>query len=131
MKVAVYGTLRKGQSNNARLSDSKYIGSFESDPEYTMKSIHDSFPGIKKGGNSSIFFEVYEVSLKTLKSIDKLEGYVKLNDVKNYYNRRIIETPWGKAITYLYNSKFTNLNTEIPSGNWVEYLKEQKIRTYA
>lgn len=131
MKVAVYGTLRKGQSNSARLINAKYKGTFESNPEFTMKSIGDSFPGIKVGGNTSVVFEVYDVTKEERESLDQLEGWIGHNIPSNHYNRKIIHTPWGRALTYTYNHDFKSKNTSILSGDWVEYKQQLKIKQYA
>ena len=47
--IFVYGTLRWSESRNSVLSDSEYLGLFQSCPEYTMVDL-GSFPGIFKQG---------------------------------------------------------------------------------
>lgn len=122
MKVAVYGTLRKGQRAHYILQDEIYLGKFESEPKYTMASIGNSFPGVKLEGNTSVTFEVYdEISLKVLEKLNQLEGYKKHGDPNNMYDRKFINTPWGKALFYVYNSNFNKNNTIITSGDWVDY----------
>jgi gamma-glutamylcyclotransferase (GGCT)/AIG2-like uncharacterized protein YtfP len=122
MKVAVYGTLRKGQRSNYILSEATYLGKFESEPQYTMASIGNTYPGIKKVGNTSITFEVYdEITPKTLERLNQLEGYKTKGDPNNLYDRKTINTPWGKALYYVFNSNFNKNHTIITSGDWVDY----------
>ena len=45
--IFVYGTLRWSESRNSVLSDSEYLGLFQSCPEYTMVDL-GSFPGPNK-----------------------------------------------------------------------------------
>jgi len=129
MRVAVYGTLRKEGRNHGLISGLKYLGSFESNPEYEMRSI-GVFPGIKKYGNTSIYLEVFEVDMNTLKRLDELEGYKGYNNERNYYDRQIIITPWGRTLIYFFKPEFKTANPIIKSGNWIEYLKTKNIENY-
>lgn len=131
MTVAVYGTLRKDGSNNPLLATATYRGSFRSEPIYVMKDVASGgFPGIKQGGNTSILFEVYRVNKSDLAALDGLEGYKGKGDKNNHYNRKIINTPYGKAITYEYNRNFKVNNTLISSGDWIEYKKDLILKNY-
>ncbi len=129
MKVAVYGTLRKRQSNSSILKDSEYLGSFESEPDYNMYSVHDVFPAITEGGYTSVKMEVFKASRDVLKRLDGLEGYRGKNNPDNHYNRSFINTPWGKALVYTYNSDVSRLQ-KIDSGDWVDYMQQIKIKDY-
>jgi gamma-glutamylcyclotransferase (GGCT)/AIG2-like uncharacterized protein YtfP len=123
MKVAVYGTLKYGCSNHSNyLSKSKFIGEYETEPIYKFYSINDFYPAIKEGGYSSILMEVYEVTDEQLKKIDGLEGYNKNTPKTSLYDRVEINTPYGKAYTYLYNNGIHG--KEITDTNdWREYKK--------
>lgn len=130
-RVAVYGTLRKGGSNHSILSDAKYLGSYETEPKFKMKAVGTGhFPGIIEGGNTSIFMEVYKVSKDTYDSIKTLEGYYGKDNPNNLYNLKFIDTPYRKAIYFEYNN-FKSSDINIPSGNWMEHLKINKLKEYA
>ena len=122
--VAVYGSLRKKQSNyEYHLSNSTYKGTFTTEPEYTMHSL-SYYPGLKLNGNTSIVMEVYEVDEETLKNLNRLEGYYP-KEKSTFYDRIEIDTPWGKAFTYIYVNELSK-DSIVESGDWVMYKNEQK-----
>jgi len=114
-KVAVYGTLRKGNGNNILLSESNFLGSTTTLPKFEMFSL-GGFPGIREG-STSITVEVYEVSGYTLGRLDRLEGYRGVGE-SNFYERETIETDLGDALVYtLRDDRFKEQNV-ISSGDW-------------
>ncbi len=121
--VAVYGSLRKKMSNHKYyLSDSEFKGIFPTEPEYTMHSLQ-WYPGLKLNGNHSIMMEVYEVDETTLNNLNRLEGYYP-GETSTFYDRIEINTPWGKAFTYIYVKELTK-ESIIESGDWVEHLQKK------
>ena len=122
--VACYGSLRKSMSNHRYyLSESEYKGTFTTEPEYTLHSL-SAYPGLKLNGNHSIVMEVYEVDEDTLKNLNRLEGYCP-GEKSTFYDRIEIDTPWGKAFTYIYVNELSK-ESIIESGDWVMYKNEQK-----
>ena len=122
--VAVYGSLRKKQSNyEYHLSNSTYKGTFTTEPEYTMHSL-SYYPGLKLNGNTSIVMEVYEVDEETLKNLNRLEGYDP-EKKSTFYDRIEINTPWGKSFTYIYVGELSK-ESIVESGDWVAYKNEEK-----
>lgn len=136
MLVAVYGSLRKTFYNHRLLEnkDSKYIGTFQTKPIYTMKSL-DSFPALLKKGSTSITLEVYKVSEKVDKNIETLEGYAGTNNEGNLYNKEVINTPFGKASIYFWNTRNDKDNLKnrptCLEGDWKEYKLQLKTRPHA
>ena len=125
--VAVYGSLRKKQSNyEYHLSNSTYKGTFTTEPEYTMYSL-SYYPGLKLNGNTSIVMEVYEVDEDTLKNLNRLEGYYP-GEKSTFYDRIEIDTPWGKAFTYIYVNELSK-DSIVESGDWVAE-KQKKVINY-
>lgn len=114
-KVAVYGTLRKGNGNNVLLSNSKFLGEGFTLPKFEMFSL-GGFPGIT-GGSTSIKVEVYEVDSDTLSRLDRLEGYRGIGE-SNFYDREVISTPYGNAMTYTLRDGGYNDYPRIESGDW-------------
>lgn len=120
-KIAVYGTLRKDQSNHRLIKDSKYLGSFETKPIFNMYSIGDGFPGIVLGGHTSVTMEVYEVDEATAAKVDSLEGYSELKKNNDFYDKKLIHTPYGEVSFYTYEANIEGLRV-IKSGDWNEYM---------
>ena len=122
--VSVYGSLRFGMSNHQYyLSTSEYKGTFSTEPEYTLHSLQ-WYPGLKLNGNTSVVMEVYEVDEETLKNLNRLEGYYP-GEKSTFYDRIEINTPWGKAFTYIYVNKLSK-ESIVESGDWVEFKNKEK-----
>ena len=122
--VGVYGSLRRGQSNHHYyLSESDYKGTFTTEPEYTLHSL-SWYPGLKQNGNHSVVMEVYEVDEKTLETLNRLEGY-RPGEKVSFYDRIEINTPWGKAFTYIYVNELSK-DSIVESGDWVEFKNKKK-----
>lgn len=121
--VACYGSLRRGMSNHQYyLSDSEYKGKFTTEPEYTLHSL-SAYPGLKLNGNHSVVMEVYEVDNKTLNNLNQLEGYYP-GEKATFYDRTEINTPWGKAYTYIYVNQLPK-ESIVESGDWVDFKNKQ------
>ena len=127
-KVAVYGSLRTGLHNYHALDmvQEEYLGEFDTPPIYSMYAVSASFPGLKEDGTTSIKMEVFEVSSEKLVELNGLEGYYGPDAATNFYNRKTIDTPWGPAYTYIYNSPIRNAPL-VESGDWKEYYKLNKL----
>ena len=122
--VAVYGSLRRGMSNHHYyLSESEYKGTFTTEPEYTLHSL-SAYPGLKLNGNTSVVMEVYEVDEDTLNSLNGLEGYCP-GEKSTFYDRIEIDTPWGKAFTYIYVNELSK-ESIVESGDWCEFKNKEK-----
>ncbi len=122
--VGVYGSLRKTMGNHHYyLSESEYKGTFTTEPEYTLHSL-SFYPGLKLNGNTSVVMEVYEVDEETLNTVNRLEGY-RPNEKATFYDRIEINTPWGKAFTYIYVNELSK-DSIVESGDWVEFKNKEK-----
>ena len=122
--VSCYGSLRRGMGNhNYYLLNSEYKGTFTTEPEYTLHSL-SAYPGLKLNGNTSVVMEVYEVDEDTLKNLNRLEGY-RYGEPATFYDRIEIDTPWGKAFTYIYVNKLSK-DSIVESGDWVKYKNEYR-----
>lgn len=127
MKLAVYGTLKKGLHNHHYLQKSKYIGEFETLPIYNFFSVRDSFPAVTKGGYRSVLMEVYDVTHEILDAIDGLEGYKKFKEEDSLYVRKEIDTPYGVCFTYFYNKNTKHLAPIVDSHDWKEFISIKQI----
>lgn len=126
--IAVYGSLRKGLGNHRLLENANYLGEFKSEPIYNLHSL-GGFPGLKNGGNTAVVMEVYEVDEPTARRVDQLEGYDPNSNDNTFYDKEMIETPYGEAGVYLY---VRNLEPEsiVESGDWRQF-REQKMKSFS
>jgi len=114
--VAVYGSLRKGFHNHFLLTDSKYIGEFDTEPMYDLFSL-GSYPALALNGNTSVKMEIYEVNQGTMIRLDALEGYSGPCSPNNLYDKIDIKTPYGLAHVYVYSYPLTN-KVKVECGDW-------------
>lgn len=123
--IAVYGSLREGLGNHRLIENAEYLGKFKSEPVYTLHSL-GGFPGLKNGGNTSVVMEVYNVDDATARRVDQLEGYDPNSNDNTFYDKEMIETPYGEAGVYIY---VRNLGPEsiVESGDWKKFRKIQSM----
>ena len=128
--VAVYGSLREGLHNHRVLknADAKKQGSFISEPKFTLIDL-GQYPGLYEGGVTSIIFEVYEVDDAGLISVNRLEGYTPGSNSNNFYDRITIDTPYGKAYTYIYQPKPDEPKVVI-EGDWKSHVETKEKLNY-
>lgn len=110
-KIFVYGTLKKGFSNNYLLIGQKLIGNFVTEKKYRLVSL-GSFPGLIDG-DKSIKGEVYEVSDECLSNLDILECVPKL-----YYRAFLDICDISDVQGYIYNLKNRYKVKDIAGDEW-------------
>ncbi len=113
--IAVYGSLRKGMGNDYLLSTSKYLGEFQTKPEFSLYSL-GYYPGLKTNGNTSVTMEVYAVDDTVAEKVDRLEGYTPGGN-NTFYDKIPIETPYGEASVYIYVNDIPQERL-VESGDW-------------
>lgn len=115
-KIAVYGTLRRGEGNHYLIRNGNYLGSINTEPSFTMYD-NGGFPFVFNAGNTSITVEIFEIDSNTLKNVYSLEGYSGIrNHHTNWYDTVDIKTPWGDAEMFICKRE-KNLKV-IQSGDW-------------
>lgn len=118
IKLAVYGTLKKGEHNDNFLKNSKFLGEFVTSPNFTMYNL-GGFPAVVPEGNTSIHCEIYELNPLDKNGVYRLEGYTGIkNDERNFYDCIEIETHFGKAEMFIFNFKPTNYLSILKTGIW-------------
>lgn len=121
--IAVYGTLRKGEGNHHLLKDSELIGTFESEPIYSMYT-GGGFPVLSENGKTSIIYEVYKVVdyliMERLHNLEGCNGYI--DDQKNsWYTLKEIKTPLEHTC-YIYIQNDIEKDDRlklIVNGDWI------------
>lgn len=113
IRVAVYGTLRRGEGNSLLLKGHamRWYGYISAPLRMVNLGafpalIPTSFDDLRR-----IFVEVYHVDKDTFKSLDRLEGYPNLYDRKRVF----IQGQGFVWIYYMHESR----GEEIRSGNWL------------
>lgn len=109
-RVFVYGTLRKGGSNHGLLRCSRRLGCHRTEAGFRMLHM-GGYPGVVTGGEDLITGEVYEVTPRVLRWLDRLEDHPRT------YRRVPIATPWGDAWIYLYQRDHGRY-PRITTGDW-------------
>lgn len=114
MKLAVYGTLKRGYHNHDRyLKDSLYLG-FCWVENYALAD-EGFYPFAFRFPNRKVLVEVYEVDVPTLDQTDRLEG---VNS--GHYSRDQVTTHWGQAFMYTQTGRVLTTGTDkwFPDGIW-------------
>jgi gamma-glutamylaminecyclotransferase len=115
--IAVYGTLKKGFGNHGLVRDSEFIGSGETEKEYTM--YRHGIPFVKSTEKTSkIKVEIYSVNEKDLIRVDLLEGH------PDWYQRKPVTVVLDNGFTvdaelYFYDSSISPRAEKVLDGNYV------------
>lgn len=121
-KVFVYGTLKRGQANNKRLKDSKFLGEAETTHSYRMYT-NRSYPMIieDQDHGKAIKGELYEVSDEVLKDLDYLEGQGFL-----YERKKLHIKGHDDVIGYVYLKSIANLDEVLATDGVVSWPEKPK-----
>jgi gamma-glutamylcyclotransferase (GGCT)/AIG2-like uncharacterized protein YtfP len=101
-RLFIYGTLKRGGSNHARLAGQKFLAAAHTMPGYTLYSLGD-YPGMvfQPADRHGVTGEIWEVDAATLAQLDEFEGVPE-----GLYRRATVPLlpPNAKAAveTYLY-----------------------------
>lgn len=122
--ICVYGTLRTGQGNHAWLLKGKAecLGTFKSEPAFTMYGRRGPYPSVVPTGTTSIEYEVFKVSdSKVLNGLHSLEGCNGIpGDPKNtFYDIMPMDTPVGQGWIYIRKDYKADESSVIATGNWL------------
>lgn len=111
LRLFVYGTLRRGETNHYLLGNATLLGVHRTNPRYTMLDL-GWYPAVIDNGQTAIVGEVYSLSKAQLPGLDMLEDY------PNTYTRQLITSAYGSAWMYLYRHAVAAGTPVIPSGDW-------------
>lgn len=126
MKIFVYGTLLRGESNHRLLEHSTFVREARTGPGFQMHSL-GGFPGATYVtlGFARVVGEVYDVDIATLARIDGLEGH------PNFYERKLVTLDGGeRAWIYLLPYKRVLRCDVIHSGSWRKHRAEEEKRSW-
>ena len=109
MKVAVYGTLKRGGRlhTNMELIKAKFIEEVEIDG---FEMFHlGGYPAIVEKKGESVQAEVFEIDDAGLSRLDRVEGYPTL------YQRKMTPHGW---VYFMETRDFIGDSPKIEDGNW-------------
>jgi len=110
--VFVYGTLREGEHNHARLGGRHPQRFARTLPTWELVSL-GSYPAILPGGTTAVLGEVYEVDDETLLKLDALEEH------PTYYERTEIPLEDGSVVhAYVMARERVSDYESLSSGDW-------------
>jgi gamma-glutamylcyclotransferase (GGCT)/AIG2-like uncharacterized protein YtfP len=118
-RVFVYGTLRRGQSNDILRMHPvpKYLGRAR---VHGVMYHLGAYPGVVLGGTRWVQGEVYEVTEALERALDVLEGV--LPSPTGEYFKREVPVSWAgqsaRCLVYEINPEFLKGREEILSGDW-------------
>lgn len=113
--VAVYGTLKRGMSNDHFLQAAKYLGK-DTLGEITLYDL-GPYPGARAEPSAGVDVEIFSVTVHELQALDALEEYLPETPTRGLYDRRLFSTRYGVAWVYLYNPAVSGL-VRITAGSW-------------
>lgn len=128
--LAVYGTLRRGERNDAFLAGARFLGPgvirgrLHVMPRSTLREY--AYPALLLDRASRVVVELYELpDAATLAAIDRLEAFDPADEAASQYVRRLVEVfdgPVRDAWSYLYNGPADEMGDEIRGGDWVTHM---------
>ncbi|RKL69339.1 gamma-glutamylcyclotransferase [Salipaludibacillus neizhouensis] len=124
MKLFVYGTLRKGQSNN-QIIENASIFSAQARIKGKLYDTGYEYPALVLKGDTYVFGEIHEVDDKLLPKLDMLEDYDESRLDNLYYRtKKMIETDKGAVEAWVYvidHQHEQELNQLVPFQDWSIY----------
>lgn len=124
--VAVYGSLRESLGNHHLIHKYKKVGQFDTDPIYSLYDL-GAFPGLKEGGDTSVVMEIYEVDDFGLNRLNQLEGYDPGSENNSFYDRKEIDSPFGKCYAYFYVPEVSE-ERKVENGDWTDHYRTKIVK---
>ncbi|HET7473499.1 MAG TPA: aminotransferase class I/II-fold pyridoxal phosphate-dependent enzyme [Candidatus Limnocylindrales bacterium] len=130
LPLAVYGTLRRGETNAGLLAGARYLGTGWVDGRLHAMPSNDArpygFPCLvpDPDGNpaSRVLVELYGLAPGDLAKTDALEAFDPADEARSEYVRRatsVRDGPVDRAWVYVYNGPADAIGERIPNGDWV------------
>lgn len=108
----MYGTLRRGGPNHARLAGAIYLGPAETEERFTLYDL-GPYPALVAGGRGSADGEVYAVGRSLLGRLDRFEGHPTL------FRRQALPLRDGRLVEgYLWAGELPAGACVVADGRW-------------
>lgn len=112
-RVFVYGTLRRGQPAHDFLAKQRFVGEARTIAAFELVDL-GAYPGLVRGGETSVVGEVWAVDDSTLARLDRYEGHPHL-----YLRQAIVLHSGETAQAYVMAAEQARGRAAIPGGDWV------------
>ncbi len=111
MLIFVYGTLKKGEPNHAKLEGARFVRRARTEPRYELVDL-GGYPALLENGETTIHGEVYEVDARRLEMLDRFE------DVPSLYERKRIRLSDDHVEAYVMPRDRVPGAPRIVDGDW-------------
>ena len=111
MLIFVYGTLRRGESNQHQLRAARFVSYASTAACYELVDM-GHYPALLEGGHDTVRGELYEVPASWLGHLDAFE------EVPTLYERKPIEIAGMQVLGYVMRREVARDAPRIPSGDW-------------
>lgn len=117
--IAVYGTLRYGESANGLMKGCRYLGK-----DHVRGKLYSlgSFPALKRSDEEAdkVVVDLYKLPNQlVLQGLDRYEGYYPAEPDQSLYKRVLSLTEEGNAEVWVYEYVFEPPeNSRIKNGDW-------------
>lgn len=121
MKIAVYGTLRKGgRLHKSYMQGAKMLGEDFRLDGFDMYSL-TAYPYVVKSykEGSSIVCEVYDVTA------DRLSDCIGMEQ-RAGYDIHVVDTPYGEALLCVYPYS-SHGDEQVVNGDWLEFARQLEL----
>ena len=115
LPIFVYGSLRLGMTQHAKLSSVPFLGHAVTRPEFTL---FDSgpWPAAVRGGETAIVGELYEVTNKKIAELDRYERHPDF-----FFRQKITLANRLEAWMWIYISRLPHEWKAIGDGCWRQH----------
>jgi len=125
--LAVYGTLRRGETNSGLLGAARFLGMGRLAGQLRMMPPSAArayaYPSLVRDEPGTVVVEIYALAdAAALEATDRLEAYDPADETGSEYVRRaatIEEGPVPEAWVYVYNGPRGEMGAAIPDGDWI------------
>lgn len=119
VRIAVYGTLRRGGHLHKNIRNAKFIGTTRI-PGYRL-CVEGYVPfALPASEDKSIVVEVYDVSLRVF-------GRIFISESPNY-KPKIVQTEFGPAVMFEGVPKRAFCDKDIPDGDFIRWIEKARRR---
>lgn len=117
VRVAVYGTLRRGGYNHHFLENE----TLEAKLSTSRLQLYNlgPYPGAIWGESDGTIIEIYSLSETKLAILDQLEEFDPNYPEESEYLRETLHTPLGPCWVYIFNRPL-DPNQRLASGDWMD-----------